>query len=143
MEEKVLELLKSKTPKLCTLATSNSQGKPESALMAYAILSELNLTLVLCTRTNTRKWENLKTNPQLSLVFGSGFREATVQYEGVAKLVDNPESLKTYGDVYFPQNPETLQFKGLPELGFIVITPTWIRFVNYSLNPPNIEEKTF
>ncbi len=143
MEEKVLELLKSKTPKLCTLATVNSQGKPESALMAYAILSEVNLTLVLSTRTGTRKWGNLKNNSQLSLVFGSGFREATVQYEGIAKLVDNPESFKTYEDVYFSQNPETLQFKGLPELGFIVVTPKWIRFTNYTLNPPDIEEKTF
>ncbi len=143
MEQKVLEFLKSKHPKLCSISTVNSQRKPESALMAYAILNESDLSLLLSTRTNTRKWSNLKKNPHVSLVFGSGFHEATIQFEGMVELIDTPESISSYQDTYFSQNPETLQFKGLPELCFLKIKPTWIRYTNYIVNPPDVEEKAF
>lgn len=143
MESKILEFLKNKHPRLCSVATVNAKGLPEAALMTFAIYDENSLILVLSTRTNTRKWTNLKINPHVALVFGSGFKEATVQLEGTAELIDNPEATKIYEDVYFAQNPETLQFKGLPELGFIKIKPTWARYTNYTINPPDIEEKSF
>ncbi len=143
MEEKVRAYLKGKKPRLTVISTVNQKGKPESALMTYAVLEGEAPTIVLSTRLNTRKWTNLKTNNHISLVFGGGFSDAEVQFEGDAELFDNPTSYKILEDVYFEQNPETLQFRGLPELVFLKVKPTWIRYTDYGANPPVVEEKTY
>jgi len=143
MEAKILEFLKNKQPHLCVISTVASDGKPESALMAYAVYDESSLAIVLSTRSDSRKWKNLQINQNLSLVFGSGFKESTVQFEGRAELFNNPNDYKILADVYFEQNPETLQFRGIPELVFIKVKPHWVRYTNYIVNPPDIEEKTY
>ncbi len=143
MEEKVKTYLKEKKPRLTVISTVNKDGKPESALMTYAIFEGEALTLVLSTRLNTRKWANLQTNKHVSLVFGGGFSDAEVQFEGDAELFADPSSYKLLEEVYFEQNPETLQFRGLPELVFLKVKPTWVRFTDYSASPPVVEEKSF
>lgn len=143
MEEKVKTYLQNKKPRLTVISTVNKDGKPESALMTYAVLEGEALTLILSTRLNTRKWANLKTNKHVSLVFGGGFSDAEVQFEGEAELFEDAASYKILEDVYFEQNPETLQFRGIPELVFLKVKPTWIRFTDYGMNPPVIEEKNF
>ena len=98
---------------------------------------------VFDTVDSTRKAHNLRRNPRLALVVGgwSAGDERTAQVEGIA---DEPtgadlERLKTvYYEVY-PDGPSRLAWQGLI---YVRVRPTWIRFSNYTVDPPEIVEFT-
>lgn len=140
MEEKVLEYLKNKTPKLCVISTVTSDQKPESALVGYAVLPDLSI--LINTNHKTRKWANIKSNPHVSIVFGFGFTELNVQYEGTAELLEDGDSLKKYDELFFSQNEDARKFKS-EDTRIMKITPTWMRLMDTTVMPPVQEEKLF
>ena len=81
--------------------------------MGYAVLNDL--TLILSTDKSSRKVKYLKENPKVALNFGLTFEELNIQYEGIAKLVEQGEEFKKCEDIYFSSHPESLEFKGVPE----------------------------
>lgn len=138
IQSEVLQFLKKKIPKLCVLTTCSADGKPECAVMGYAVRDDLSL--ILSTDKTSRKWNNLHDNPRVALVFGWSFKELNIQYEGTAQLVESGEPFHQAEKIYFAAHPEAQEFKGLPETVFIKITPTWIRLSDYSVAPPRIQE---
>jgi Pyridoxamine 5'-phosphate oxidase len=70
----------------------------------------------------SRKYPNLVAQPQVSLVFGWEGAE-TVQYEGVAQETRDTKLKERYFSVVF-----------------VAVKPTWIRYCDYALMPPRIEE---
>jgi general stress protein 26 len=137
MQDKVLEFLKNKNPKLCVLTTASKNVKPQAALVGYAIKDDL--TIVLSTRKGTRKYENLQDNNQVALVFGSGFSENNVQMDGIATIIEEGNEYKQTDEFFFSQNPEAAKFKN-PDTIFIVVKPHWIRFIDHSLPSAKPEE---
>lgn len=138
MKDKILKFLKQKNPKLCVMTTCTSDGKPECAVMGFAVLDDLSL--VLSTDKTSRKWKNLQDNPRVALVFGWSFEELNIQYEGTAERLESGETFHQAEEIYFSAHPEAVEFKGIPETVFIKITPLWLRLSDYSVTPPRIKE---
>ena len=65
---------------LAVLATVDSEGKPEAAVIKFSVRDELNL--IFDTSNRFRKYENLKNNRNAAVVIGWD-QNITVQYEGI------------------------------------------------------------
>ncbi|CAN5171987.1 hypothetical protein BH09PAT2_BH09PAT2_10770 [soil metagenome] len=138
MEELIKDYLKQLKPKLCILSTVDIIGKPQSAVMAYAVQDDLKI--ILSTHDNTRKYMNIEKNPNVSLVFGWNFKDYNVQYEGVAELITDNSEIE---EIYFFANPKLIQFKDQIGMAYIRVTPTWIRLTDFSVHPAKVQEKNF
>lgn len=137
MRDDVLHYLKTKPIKLCVLATASTTGKPESAVVGYAVKDDL--TMLFSTHKGTRKLDNLNKNNQISLVVGWDFDTMNVQMEGTAKIVENENEHKAAEDFFFTQNPAALKFKS-PDTVFIEVLPHWVRSIDPRQHPPKTEE---
>lgn len=122
--------------KLGVLSSLGSSGSPQSALVGIAFTE--NLEIVFDTVTSSRKYSNLVTRPACSFVFGWA-GEQTVQYEGVAEELTEPE-LKRYQDVYFRVWPDCRSHLRWPGIVYFVVKPKWVRYSDYDLLPPLICE---
>jgi general stress protein 26 len=141
LKEEVLYFLRKTDPKLCVMATVGP-GKPQCAVMGYAVLSDL--FLVLSTDNFSRKWKNLQKNKNVAINFGWSFSTLNVQYEGIATLVDKKsKDFKRCEEIYMASHPESLEYKDLPSMVYLEISPTWFRLSDYLVDPPRIVEKTF
>jgi general stress protein 26 len=130
----VLQYLKSKN--LCVLSTVSVDGKSESAVMAYMIKDDF--TILMNTESSTRKVQNILENNQVSIVVGGINGDPSVQIDATARIADNQQS-KDAKEFLLSQNPELANY--FTDTGrFIVITPTWLRWSDYSQNPAEIKE---
>ena len=93
------------------------------------------------TLDSSRKAHNLRQNSRIALVIGGSNDgdERTVQYKGLA---DEPsgaelERLKQAYYAVYPDGPSRLSWPGLI---YVRVRPTWIRYSNYSVDPPEIVE---
>lgn len=136
LKQKVLEYLKSINPKLCVIATA-TDNKPECAVMAFVVLDDLSL--IISTHSNTRKWENIGNNKNVAVTFGWDFIKPNIQYEGIATQVEPGKNHDLHQKVYFEAHPELEKFKR-PDTVFIKITPTWVRLTDLTAKPPTIEQ---
>jgi pyridoxine/pyridoxamine 5'-phosphate oxidase len=141
MEESILSFLKNRFPKLCTIATISQANKPENAVVGYAVTDDLHI--IINTNHKTRKWSNIQNNPSIALVFGWGFDELNIQYEGTAEQIelDHPK-YHELENFFFTQNPDARKFKS-PDTRIVYISPKWIRLMNPTQYPPSVEEKSF
>lgn len=137
MNPQVLQALRSAKPPLCVFSTVNDYDQPQSAVLAYVIRDDA--TVLLSTHSNTRKWANLKKNPKASIVFGVNFGVIGAQYEGSATLVDSGSEYENLKKEYFTTHPELEQYRS-NDTAFIVMMPTWIRILDYTVSPPKTEE---
>lgn len=120
-------------------ASVSASSGAQAAVVGVAFTDQFEV--VFDTLESSRKGRNLRQNPKLALVIGGLLPgdERTVQYEGIA---DEPsgaelERLKqTYYAVY-PDGPSRLQWPGLI---YVRVRPTWIRYSDYTLDPPEIVE---
>ncbi|CAN5183647.1 hypothetical protein BH11PAT1_BH11PAT1_3980 [soil metagenome] len=125
-------------PRLCVLATSTSGGKPECAVLAYAVKEDLSL--VLSTHKSSRKCKNIEENNQVSLVFGWAYNEINIQCDGTAQILEKGEKFLHYENFFFSVNPHAEKFKGLDTV-FISVKPTWVRITDFTQTPVKIEEE--
>ncbi len=140
MKEDVLRFLKEKKPKLCVLATSSIEAKPECAVVGYAVKDDL--TIIVSTHKNSRKWNNVKENNKVALCIGWSFTEPYIQCDGVANLIEEGSNYQQSEQFFFYENPDAAKFK-TPDTIFIEVKPSWIRFTDFSSHPPKSEELTF
>ena len=118
-----------------------ASGSAQAAVVGIAVTDRFEI--VFDTVESTRKAENLRRNPKLALVIGGLIAgdERTVQYEGVA---DEPSGIelerikRAYYGVY-PDGPSRLNWPGLM---YVRVRPTWIRYSDYTCDPPEIVEFT-
>jgi len=139
VKDQILEFLRNKQPKLCVLSTASSDAKPESAVIGYAVMDDL--TLIFSTRKNSRKAVNLLENNKASVTIGWGLTENNVQMDGTARIMDQEGENQKLESFFFEQNKDAKKFKGLGTI-LIIFTPTWIRYLNLSTQPPTQEEIT-
>ena len=118
-------------------ATASLDG-PQAAVVGFAVTSDFDI--VFDTLGSSRKAVNLRRNPKLALVIGGlDGSERTVQYEGLA---DEPtgaelERLKAVYYAAYPDGPSRLAWPGLT---YVRVRPTWIRYSDFSADPPRIVE---
>src|ERR1700733_5602728 len=98
--EELLEFLQKN--RLGVISTTSERGDPQSALVGIAVTDRLEI--VFDTLGRTRKCQNLRKHPRISIVVGWE-QEITVQYEGIA---DEPagSDLERLKAVYFAVYPE-------------------------------------
>ncbi|MEP6548279.1 MAG: pyridoxamine 5'-phosphate oxidase family protein [Gammaproteobacteria bacterium] len=111
-------------------------GAPQAAVIAVAITDRYEL--LFDTVVQSRKHQNLLKNPRVAFVIGWE-HDRTVQYEGLAGLpteTELPEVQATYFTRY-PDGPTRLTWPGLV---YWRVRPTWIRYSNFNVNPPIVQE---
>jgi pyridoxamine 5'-phosphate oxidase-like protein len=124
--------------KLGVLGTIGHTGAPQSALVGIATTPQLEI--VFDTVTSSRKYPNLIARPGCSFVIGGwGTIEQTVQYEGTAQELKSPE-LEHYQQIYFKTWPDGPARMSWPGIVYFVVRPAWIRYSDFTQNPPLIVE---
>jgi Pyridoxamine 5'-phosphate oxidase len=115
------------------LATTAADGAPEAALVGIAALDDG--TLVVNAPASARKVANLRHEPRVALVVGTGAVHS-LQIEGVAEVLDGDARIRL-GAAYDAQYPGS---RSLAD-GFVVIAthPRWMRDYDVERAPCAIE----
>ena len=118
---------------------STNGSSPQSALVGIAVTPKLEIVFDMVK--SSRKYRNLIAQPACSFVIGwTG--EQTIQYEGKAQELASPE-LEHYQEIYFRAWPEGRSHLSWPDIVYVVVYPTWIRFSDFDQKPPFIKEFAF
>ena len=128
-----------RSERLGVLATVSEEGRPEAALMGYAVTPQLEI--IFDTVKTSRKYPNLKKNPQVAWVIGCA-TEVTLQYEGVAEELEG-EELAKFKKTYFASFPEGPARESWPGITYFVVRPKWVRYCDYDPVKRRIEEMKF
>jgi len=130
-----------RTQRLAVQASVAPGDSTQAALVGFGIMDSLEL--VFDTLDTTRKAANLRRAPRLAFVIGGWVEgdERTVQYEGVA---DEPrgEDLTRAKAAYFATWPDGRERESWPNIIYVRVRPTWIRYSDYTSDPPMIIEFT-
>jgi general stress protein 26 len=120
-------------------ASVSALGRPQAAVVGIAVSDAFEL--VFDTLDSTRKAVNLRANPRVAFVIG-GTREGderTLQYEGTADVPEGAERERLQR-IYFDRFPDGRERQAWPGLIYVRVKPTWIRYSNYNVQPPEIVE---
>ena len=133
----ILDFLK--TQLLGVIATLDEKNnKPEAALVGFTELPTLEL--IFGTLNDTRKFANLQSNSKIAFVVPGP--DMTVQYEGVARMVEGAE-LEECRNLHLVKNPRAARIANNEKQRFFKVKPTWLRYTNFASKPPHIFELTF
>src|SRR5580700_1170559 len=114
--------------RLSVISTTADSGDPQSALVGIAVTERFEI--VFDTLGSTRKCQNLRKRPKISVVVGWE-QEITVQYEGVADEPTGSE-LGRLKAVYFAVYPECMSHQNWEGITYVRIRPTWIRYSDFN-----------
>jgi general stress protein 26 len=125
--------------RLAVQATASTEGAPQAAVVGFAVSDHFEI--VFDTLASTRKAQNIRANARVAFVIGGLKRndERTVQYEGIADEPTGTELERLKNSYYevFPDGPDRLSWPGLI---YVRVRPTWIRYSDYTRDPPEIVE---
>lgn len=125
--------------RLAVQASISAVAAPQAAVVGIAVTDRLEI--IFDAVESSRKIPNLRKNPRIALVIGGWMPgdERTVQYEGIADepAGDELERVKAAYYAVYPDGPSRLQWPGLT---YVRIRPTWIRYSNFNVGPPEIVE---
>jgi len=126
-----------KKNELCVIATSDNDGKPEAAVMAFAVNDSFEL--FMNTEAETRKLKNIMANSSVSVVVGGFKDDPSVQLDGAVRILsgEDAENAKTF---VLGVHPEWESYFTSPSGQWLKITPRWARYSDFSQNPPEISE---
>jgi uncharacterized pyridoxamine 5'-phosphate oxidase family protein len=121
------------------LSTVTSKGKPEAALVGFAVAPDLRL--IFDTVSTSRKYKNLIQNGSIALVIGWDSHE-TIQYEGRV-IIPEGDELNTMLELYFNVFPEGRERRAnWKDITYFIVVPEWIRYSEFTV-PPVVEETDF
>lgn len=120
------------------VATTHGDASPQAAVVGVAVTAALEL--VFDTLTASRKYENLRRGDGRCAVVV--WRDAaTLQLEGIADEPTGDERARLVAH-YLAAFPDGHARAALPTIAYFRIRPTWIRWSDFSTEPPRIEEIT-
>ena len=123
--------------KLAVQATVGAKGAPQAAVVGFAVTDELEI--VFDTTEETRKARNLRSDPRVALVIGWD-HEITAQIEGIADFPRGAE-LERIRACYFAVYPDGRDRLAWPGITHVRVRPTWIRYSDFTADPPRIVEQ--
>ena len=115
----------------------NARGFPQSAVLGIAVSDEFEI--VFDTLVTTRKAANLRANSHIAFTIGSLATDAqySVQYEGIASELLSAERERML-ELYFKVFPDARYRLTWADITYFVVRPSWIRYLDYKAEPPNI-----
>jgi len=120
-------------------ASVSAAGTPQSAVVGVVVSDRFEV--FFDTLDSTRKAANLRRNPAIAVALGptAEATERTVQLEGTA---DEPrgDDLQRLLDLYFDRFPDGRDRQRWPGIMYFRVTPTWLRYSDFSTNPPIVAE---
>jgi hypothetical protein len=127
--------------RLAAEASVTSSSDAQAAVVGFAISDTFEI--IFDTLDLTRKVANIRRNPKVAFVIGglAPCDERTAQYEGVA---DEPigAELERLTEIYYGVYPEGRARRSWKGLIYIRVRPSWIRYSDYNVDPPQIVEFT-
>lgn len=133
----VLDFIKSCN--LAVLSTVTLESKSESAVLEFGQTDDLEL--IFDCFGISRKYKNLETNKNVSVVMGWD-DNITVQYDGIAKEVFDEEK-KKYQKLYWSKNPRAERWADREGIRYFKIVPKWLRYSDLNQKPWRIIELEF
>ena len=97
-----------------------------------------NLEIIFNTYSTSRKYKNLKLNPNVSIVIGFGDRLKTLQYEGIAEELEGHQEGKVMSD--YKDNLGFFRRWKIKDMRYFKVKPRWIRLSDFSQYPPKTIE---
>ena len=125
--------------RLAVEASVSPNGAAQAAVVGFAISDRFEI--VFDTLSTTRKAQHLRRNPKIALVIGGLVTsdERTAQYEGIADEPSGAE-LERLKQIYYSAYPDGPSRLSWPNLIYIRVSPTWVRYSDYNADPPLIVE---
>ena len=123
----------------CVLATVGRNGRPQAATVGFSVDDDFKI--MIATNVKTRKATNLAENPKVALVVGFEGPK-TLQLEGVAEKLNKTEHQDRI-NLHFKRVPGAKKFAGEAGQNYYLITPTWLRFTDYTNENPIFETENF
>ena len=130
-----------KDHKTAVVATASRVGEPEAATVFYAIDDDFTFNFV--TDNKSRKFKNLKENPHVAVVIGTGPDVMTIQCGGHIQIVDYSKDLnraesiirKVVANSNLYGSPPALPVLLNPnvELGVFTFKPDWMVLLNLEI----------
>jgi uncharacterized pyridoxamine 5'-phosphate oxidase family protein len=121
---------------LAVQASVSADGAPQAAVVGFAVSEAFEIIFDMLE--SHRKFRNLRQNPRIALVIGWD-DEKTVQLEGTVDFPTGAE-LARIRDVYFGPYPDGRDRLACPGITHARVRPTWVRFSDFTTNPPSIVE---
>jgi pyridoxine/pyridoxamine 5'-phosphate oxidase len=120
-------------------ASVATHGVPQAAVVGIVVTDRFEV--FFDTLANARKAVNLRHNPAAALVIGpaAAGSERTVQLEGVADEPTGAE-LERLLELYFATFPDGRERQQWPGISYWRVSPTWLRYSDFSVDPPEIVE---
>ena len=114
-------------------------GAPQAAIVGIVVSDTFEV--FFDTLVSSRKTINLRQNSAAALVIGpaASGSEHTVQLEGTA---DEPmgAELDRLLELYFARFPDGRDRQKWPGIAYWRVTPTWLRYSDFSVDPPELFE---
>src|SRR3989344_414348 len=119
--------------KAAVLSTHASDGTIDAAAVYFIIDEQLNFYFT--TKVGTRKYQNMTTNPNVTLTIPNAETLQTIELKGKASLVTSPKEITDHTVSLINKN----KFEGAPwaqpvaklhagQYVIMKITPTWLRY---------------
>lgn len=121
--------------RLGVVATVSSDGDPQSAVVGIAVTDRMEI--IFDTLSSTRKCQNLRQSPKISVVVGWD-EEVTVQYEGMADEPSGTE-LERLKQCYFSVYPDGIDRQSWHGITYFRVRPTWARYSDFNANGAIVE----
>jgi len=136
---KLLHFLKEH--RLAVEASVSPSSSAQAAVVGFAISDTFEI--IFDTLDSTRKVANIRCNPKVAFVIGgmAPGDERTAQYEGLADEPSGMELDRLTG-IYYAAYPDGRVRRNWAGLIYVRVRPTWIRYSDYNVDPPQIFEFT-
>jgi hypothetical protein len=120
-------------------ASVSPSGAPQAATVGVVVSDQFEV--FFDTLGSSRKASNLRRHPVAALVIGpvAAGSTRTVQVEGVADEPDGADLARLL-ELYFARFPDGRQRQAWPGIAYLRVRPTWLRYSDYSSDPPEIVE---
>lgn len=114
--------------KTCALITIDNEGRPRVRVMD-PFLPEDDFTIWFGTNKKTRKTEQIKNNPKVTLYYLEPNNAGYVMITGIAELIDDDdEKEKRWKDAWRTFYPN------MDDYVLIKVSPEWMEVISYTHN---------
>jgi len=119
-------------------ASVAKDDKPQAAVIGIAVSDDFEI--VFDTLGDTRKAQNLRSNPKIALVVGWD-EGKTLQIDGVADELAG-EDLARMKKVYLEKFPDGKERESWPMITYFRVRPSWTRYSDFTKDgSPEIVER--